>query len=429
MEEGNVLVGSRHASEIRWLFQAGLLVFTITVAIGILNGFHFITLPRQVLLTHVHAGTLGWITLGVIAICLWLFGEETVTPGNSRAVQALSLLAAIGIPIYVLAFLSGSLLARAVFGFPVLIAIVGVLIWLIGRLGRVTMTVPRLAVLAAITTLVVGSTIGVLVQLELASKNAFLPEGAIGGHVTAQVVGYLVLIGMAISEWRLKNTPGLTWPGIVQVGLLFLGGILITIGALLNVQALLGAFIPAELIAVIIYCVRLGPQLRRVNWLAPNSERHFGLVVPYLVINLILLIWLITGVVTKVYARFELIPIWLVFAFDHTMFIGVMSNSLFGLIQQASRTSERFWPGGPAGPRERRFGAMRAFEAFPEQVVFWGMNGGMIGFVLTLATDQRGLEKLFTPIMGGSILVGIITYTVRLQRLRPVRQALTPTPA
>src|SRR5439155_1267379 len=163
----------------------------------------------------VHAGTLGWITLGVIAICLWLFGEETVTPGNSRAVQALSLLAAIGIPIYVLAFLSGNLLARAVFGFPFLIPILGVLSWLI---------------------------------------------------------------------------------------------------------------------------CRLGPQLRRVNWLAATSERHFGLVVPYLVINLILLIWLITGVVTKAYARFELIPIWLVFAFDHTMFIGVMSNSLFGLIQQASRT-------------------------------------------------------------------------------------------
>src|SRR5438034_1207014 len=304
MEEGNVLVGSHHASEIRWLFQAGLLIFTITVAIGILNGFHFITLPRQVLLTHVHAGTLGWITLGVIAICLWLFGEETTTPGNSRPVQALSLLAAIGIPIYVLAFLSGNLLARAIFGFPVLIAI----------------------------------------------------------------------------------------------------------GALLNVQALLGAFIPAELIAVIIYCVRLGPQLRRVNWLAATSERHFGLVVPYLVINLILLIWLITGVVTKAYARFELIPIWLVFAFDPTMFLGVMSNSLFGLIQQASRTSDRFWP-------------------FAEQVVFWGMNGGMIGFVLTLATDQRGLEKLFTPIMGGSILIGIITYTVRLQRLRRAAPALTAAPA
>ncbi|HEV2012937.1 MAG TPA: hypothetical protein VGR77_03510 [Candidatus Dormibacteraeota bacterium] len=410
MEERTVPTQATYSSEIRWLFQAALLVFTVTVSIGILNGFHFIMLPRQVLLTHVHAGTLGWITLGVIAICFWLFGEDGPVDSNARAVRALSLLAAIAIPIYVLAFLSGNLTARAIFGFPVLIAIVGVLIWLVGRARRVTMTVPRLAVLAAITTLVVGSTIGVLVQLELASKSQFLPDGAIGGHVTAQVVGYLVLIGMAISEWRLKNTPGLTWPGIIQVGLLFLGGILITIGALLNLQALLGAFIPAELAAVIIYCVRLGPQLRRIDWLAPTSDRHFGLVVPYLVLNLGLLIWLITGVVTKTYARIELIPLWLIFAFDHTMFIGVMSNSLFGLIQQASRSAERFWP-------------------WAEQVVFWGMNGGMIGFVLTLATDQRSLEKLFTPIMGGSILVGIVTYSVRLQRLRAAAPTLAAAPA
>jgi len=410
MDDASSLTQAQYSSQIRWLFQAALLVFTVTVAIGILNGFHFITLPRQVLLTHVHAGTLGWITLGVFATCLWLFGEDSPRTSPWRAVQALGLLAAIVIPVYVLAFLSGNLLARAIFGFPVLIAIIGVLIWLIGRISRVRMTVPRLAVLAAIMTLVVGSTIGVLVQVELASKSAFLPDGAIGGHVTAQVVGYLVLIGMAISEWRLKNTPGLTWPGIVQVGLLFLGGILITIGALLNVQALLGAFIPAELIAVVIYCVRLGPRLRRISWLKSGSDRHFGLVIPYLVINLLLLMWLITGVVTKVYPRFELIPLWLVFAFDHTMFIGVMSNSLFGLIQQASRVTQPFWP-------------------WAEQVVFWGMNGGMIGFVLTLATDQRGLEKLFTPIMGGSILVGIVTYSVRLQMLRRTAPVLAATPA
>ena len=397
MREGKPLAGARYSTEIRWLFSAGLLVFVVTVAIGILNGFHFLTLPSQVLLTHVHAGTLGWITLGVFATCLWLFGDDTPAGGKPSAIRALSLLAAVGIPLYVLAFLSGNLLARAILGFPVLVAIVGLLVWLMSRIRLVRLTVPHLAVLAAIATLVVGSTIGVLIQLELASKNAFLPEGAIGGHVTAQVVGYLVLIGMSISEWRLKNTPGLTWPGVIQVGLLFLGGVLITIGALLNVQALLGAFIPAELAAVIIYTFRLGPQLRRIDWLAPTSDRHFGLVVPYLILNLALLIWLITGVVTKIYARFEMIPLWLVFAFDHTMFIGVMSNSLFGLIQQASRGAERFWP-------------------WAEQVVFWGMNGGMIGFVLTLATDQRQLEKLFTPIMGGSILVGIVTYSVRLRR-------------
>ncbi len=399
MEERNALVDSRFPSEIRWLFQAGLLVFVVTVSIGILNGFHFITLPRQVLLTHVHAGTLGWITLGVFATCLWLFGGEDQTAVSRRPISTLSLLGAIAVPVYVFAFLSGNLLARAVFGVPVLMAIIGFLAWLVTRVGRVRMTVPRLAVLAAITTLVVGSTIGVLVQLELASKSQFLPEGAIGGHVTAQVVGYLVLIGMAISEWRLKDTAGLTWPGVIQVGLLFIGGVLITIGALLNVQALLGAFIPAELIAVAIYLVRLGPQLRRVRWFEAASDRHFGLVVPYLIVNLALLIWLIFGVVTKVYARFELIPIWLVFAFDHTMFIGVMSNSLFGLIQLASRAPRPFWP-------------------WAENVVFWGMNGGMMGFVVTLATNQQGLEKFFTPVMGGSILIGIVTYSVRLQRFR-----------
>src|SRR6202158_2904446 len=189
-----MLTEVRYSSEIRWLFRAALLVFTVTVSIGILNGFHFVTLPRQVLLTHVHAGTLGWITLGVIAICFWLFGDDAPVASNGRVVQALSVLAAIGIPIYVLAFLSGNLLAPAIFGFPVVIAIVGVLIWLVGQARRVTITVPRLAVLAAITTLVVGSTIGVLVQLELASKSQFLPDGAIGGPATARDLAYLARI-------------------------------------------------------------------------------------------------------------------------------------------------------------------------------------------------------------------------------------------
>jgi hypothetical protein len=85
MKEGNVLSGARYAAETRWLYSAGLLVFVVTVSIGILNGFHFLTLPRQVLLTHVHAGTLGWITLGVFATCLWLFGEELPPSGPSPA--------------------------------------------------------------------------------------------------------------------------------------------------------------------------------------------------------------------------------------------------------------------------------------------------------------------------------------------------------
>ena len=172
---------ARYGSEIRWLFSAGLLVFVVTVSIGILNGFHFLTLPRQVLLTHVHAGTLGWITLGVFATCLWLFGEDSPAGGNGRAIQGLSLLAAVGIPLYVLAFLSGNLLARAIFGFPVLVAIVGLLLWLVSQIRLVRMTVPRLAVLAAIATLVVGSTIGVLIE-QASARDRRSAAGAPGAR-------------------------------------------------------------------------------------------------------------------------------------------------------------------------------------------------------------------------------------------------------
>ncbi len=385
-------------------------VFVITVSIGIFNGFHLIALERAVLLTHVHAGTLGWITLGVMATCLWLFGEGASRAGSSLLVRAVSALAAVSVPIYVLAFLSGSLAARALFGIPVLAAVVGFLVWLAGQIGRVRMTVPHLAVLAAITTLTIGSTIGVLVQLELATKRVFLPEGAIGGHVSAQVVGYLVLIGMAISEWRLRpEVMKLSWPGAIQVALLFFGGVLLTIGALLNIQPLLGVFIPLELIATIIYLVRLGPRVLEVQWLRAGSERHFGIILPFLVVNLGLLIWLILGVVTKRYARFELIPPWLIFAFDHTMFIGVMSNALFGLIQLLSWSRRSFWP-------------------WVEHVLFWGMNFGMVGFVLTLATHAPQLEKVFTPIMGGSILAGIVAYSIRLNMPAPLRVPASAVP-
>ena len=63
-------------TDIRLLFQAAMLVFVITVGIGIVNGLHLVgQLSQDVLLTHVHAGTLGWITLSVFAVSLWLFGE------------------------------------------------------------------------------------------------------------------------------------------------------------------------------------------------------------------------------------------------------------------------------------------------------------------------------------------------------------------
>src|SRR5438128_11834171 len=112
------------AAETRLLFRVALAIFTVTVLIGILNGFHFVQLSRAVLLTHVHAGTLGWITLVATGAAYWLYADAgAALKGHARRV-AIGL--AVAVPLYVAAFLSGNLVARAVFGVPVLLLIGGV---------------------------------------------------------------------------------------------------------------------------------------------------------------------------------------------------------------------------------------------------------------------------------------------------------------
>lgn len=393
-------------SEVKLLLQAAMAIFVVTVGIGIFNGFHITQLSRDVLLTHVHAGTLGWITLGVMAFCLWLFGSAQPSSGERRYLRWTTVLAVCAVPLYVAAFLSGNLPARAIFGVPVLLAIAGIFGWVIWRSRIVYLNIARLAVLGAITTLTLGAILGVLLQVELASKQQFLPVGAFSAHPSAMVVGYLILIGMAISEWQLMPDTGKrSIAGLTQITLPFLGGLLLTVGALLNNNMLVGLFVPLEVIAIVIYAVRFAPPIVRARWLARGPERHFALIGFFLVVNVALISWLIIGVtVTRVYADFAQIPIWLVFAFDHAMFIGVMSNAIFGLLLLATRERRALW-------------------SWADDVVFYGMNLGMIGFVLTLLTDAQALEKIFTPIMGGSILIGLLTYTLRLQAPEPAPTA------
>src|SRR5438093_4635362 len=87
---------------------------------------------------------------------------------------------------YVLAFLSGNFIARAVFGFPVLLLMIGFFGWIVARSLQIRLTVARLALLGALFTLIVGSVIGVLLQIQIATNNAFLPSGAFAAHPATQ---------------------------------------------------------------------------------------------------------------------------------------------------------------------------------------------------------------------------------------------------
>ncbi len=79
------------------------------------------------------------------------------------------------------------------------------------------------------------------------------------------------------------------------------------------------------------------------------------------------------------------------------MFIGVMTNALFGLIGELTREKQRLYP-------------------FAEAVLFWGMNIGLVGFALGLILETSLLKILFTPLMGLAIIVGAVVLALRLSR-------------
>lgn len=386
------MIGTRpFASETRLLFRTALVIFVVTVGIGIFNGFHFIQLSRAVLLTHVHAGTLGWITLVATGAAFWLFSDAgSRLRGHARGV-AIGM--AVAVPLYVLAFLSGNFVARAIFGLPVLLLILGIAVFLVRGAG-VGLSVPRLGVLLAFVTLIVGSTLGVLVQIELAANHVFLPEGAIGGHASAQVGGYLVLFALSAIEWRLKGADDFGWAGRIQVLLLFLGGLLLAVGVLFNIQPLLGSFIPLDLIALVIFLVRVGPSLASAQWTEAGSSRHYAIAVPWAVLNLLLTIWFIVLFIGAK-GDFSKLNMGILIAADHSIFLGVMTNMAFGLMHDFALDRPQVWP-------------------WAENVIFWVLNLALIGFVVSLITQAQWAEKFFTPFQGLAILVGIVAFSLRL---------------
>ena len=377
-------------SETRLLFRVALGVFTVTVLIGMLNGFHFFNLPRNVVLTHVHAGTIGWITLSAFAAAYWLYGGgDTRLAGHARGV---AIGAAICVPLYVAGFLSGNFVARAVTGTPVLLLMVGMVVLMLRGRGSVRMSTARVGVLLAFTALLVGSTLGVLIQVQLAISHTLLPDGAITGHVAAQVAGYLALVSLSIIDWRLGGSDDFGWGGRVQVGLLFAAGLLVAVGALFNIPPLLAVFIPLELGALVIFMVRAGARVVGARWLEPGSSRHYAIALPWLVVNLAITIYFLQIGIAK---GFGAVPVGLFTAADHAMFLGVMTNLIFGLIQDF--TTER-----------------RSIVPWTENVVFWVLNIALVGFVVALITEAQWAEKFFVPFQGLAILLGIVVYSMRL---------------
>src|SRR5687767_1121982 len=410
----------RARAEVGQAFQYALIIFTLTVLLGLANALQiFGALDRDTLLTHLHSGTLGWITMGVFGIAIWMFARR------NEDLSAAILLSGLGTAAYVMAFWSGVFILRGVFGLAQL-AIIVYCGWFVytrvaadGGIGR--LDIPKLSVLLGLTTLVIGSTLGVIVQVLLATGNA-LPTGTdlVGAHASAQTGGYLVLVAAGFAEWQLIGGSGRPTLGLAQVYLLFVGGLVLSASLLLSAslpaaaaQALPGLATLLTLAGILIASFRIGRAALAAPWMAPTGMRHIAIVVPFLILAVILQAILVQQFIAA-QGDFTLVSIGLLHALDHAYFVGVMTNALFGAILLVN--SERGTTTLSKVPERARV------WPWADDVIFWGLNVGAAAFIAVLLIVGSGEGKpAFThpvafvaPIMGLAALLGIVTYLVRM---------------
>ncbi|MGH2491375.1 MAG: hypothetical protein ACRDF9_07685 [Candidatus Limnocylindria bacterium] len=399
----------RASAEVRDAFQFGLAIFTLTVLIGLANATQVFGNPdRNTLLTHLHSGTLGWITMGVIGIAIWIFGSTRAGLGTAVMLSGFTTAA------YVMAFWSGVFILRGLFGLAEL-AVIAYWWWFAytssGRMqGIQRLDIPKLSVLLGLTTLVIGSTLGVIFQVMLATGVA-LPTNVdlIGAHASAQTGGYLVLIAAGFAEWQLSGLGKRSTLGLAQVYLLFVGGLVLAFSLLLASflgealsQALPGIATLLTLAGIVIVAVRFGRAAIAAPWMAVTGMRHVAIAVPFLALAVVLQAILVQQFIAA-QGDISGVSIGLLHALDHAYFVGVMTNVLFGAILLTSADRPRVWP-------------------WADQVIFWGLNVGAAAFIAVLLIVGSGEDKLpFThpvafvaPIMGLSALLGIVTYLMRL---------------
>lgn len=389
-----VIHDRRFGTEIALLVQAALLIFVFTVTIGILNGTDLVDFDDKTILAHVHTGTLGWLTLSVFAASLWLFGDAPMDSGTEQLARFLSYAAIVVFIIYNIVFLSTYGEVRPAVGTIALFVIAGMLYFVLTQAPKVELTTPHVGILVAVMTSVVGAVIGVLLGMRIATGDNWIPEGGEDAHPATMVIGFLVPVAAALGEWAL------TWPrpapvtraGVIQMALPFIGGIMLMVGLLWEIDPLVQISLPVELAGLGIFLWRMRSPLRGALDLGRPWQTRFAAISPvYLLAVIVLFIYLIADYDGDP----DLIPEHKILAVDHLTFVGAMTNAIFALLLAIA-------------------GARLAKWALVPAVIFVAMNAGLILFVIGLFADDVTLKRIGTPTLGTALLVSIALFTYAL---------------
>lgn len=373
----------------RDLYLVAMAVFVVNIVIGILNGADAVAFDRNQILTHVHAGTVGWLTLAIVAATTLLFRAT-----DRRLIVSLMVL----VPVYVLAFYTGNGAFRAISGTGLLIVVGWLLVWLWREFLAGERSLPRLAVTLGLTSFGYGAVLGVLLQIAFAMEVLILPGDGIGAHASAMTFGYLVLVAFGVLEWRVRGTRDLPLAGVIQVVALFLGGIIISVALLVGAeQAGGGIYLLTQLVAVVLFVVRIWPRSLRIDWLAATPVRHIGAATIWVVAALVLFMYLVFSFISNP-GDPDAFPLNVLVASDHAVYIGVVTNGALGMLSilALTRAERSSWIG---------------------HAMFWGVNLGLLVFVIGLIVDTAELKRIGAPVMGIVLLLSIALLAARAARI------------
>lgn len=384
------------------LFTGASLIFLINIYFGFDNALTVGEIPRWQTLIHLHGGSVGWITLSVIGIAIWVVtGERQVSESYGKGVRVLIWAAVIVfagyVPTFGLAFSrpSGFLVTLLpIFGASAVVVLWVSAIFALSQLRHqpVVTTVHILAT-GALLVAAVGATVGMLLGLERVIGQ-FLPLPAfdrVGAHA-GMMDTYLFLVASAVIEWFTQKDPAKRWTiaGLLQGVAWAVGATLVPIAFFLNaLDQLLPVFGLLLLIGLVIFLARSAWGALRIGLKGegPQAWTFFGTV------------WLVIFMGLFLYAvaigpeNFDKFPPWFFAAFAHSGFVGMMTNLLLGVLSARAQES-------------------RHVISWGESAALWTIN---LGLLIFLALEITADIRWGSMVMGVGILLGLFTMVQRLR--------------
>lgn len=319
---------------VRTLYVGSGILFLATIALGVLNAFTDGDLPRGQVLAHFHSGTIGWVTLSVVATSLWVFtGQRAVGDRYAGTAWLLAWTGIVAVAGYVVGFYlafngQGPFWLLPLFGIPAWLVIVGAFLLTAVELRRQeVVTTPHLLLLGALLVASLGATMGVLVGLSHAGVvDVFPADGnGVGAHAGPMDM-YLALAFAAVAEMLLVDDRTRRWskPGMTQAVLGVTSGFV----ASLSLFAGIGPLVP---VALLLFLVAFGFYVGRVGWrvFTRNPLRRpalwwGGVALPVYVLLFVYL-------VAVYFSQDELPPHLLEVVFVHTTFVAMATNLLLAV--------------------------------------------------------------------------------------------------